>query len=108
MASREQDSYAKLTATVEQVKTAFTSLQTERDEYKAALEGADADKAAAIQSALEQDSEHDADAIDAVNSALSQLVPGQQVEVPADSTGDTNDGDVPVEQADNTDTTPEF
>lgn len=91
MTSREEASRAQLTATVEQVKTAFTSLQTERDEYKAALESADADKAAAIQTALDQDSEHDADAIDAVNSALSELVPGQQVEVPAE--GDNSGGD---------------
>ena len=84
--AREDDNYAKLTATVDQVKTAFTSLRTENEQLRAALEQAAADQVAAVDEALAADSEHDADAIAAVEASLAEIVPGQPVEVPTDPT----------------------
>ena len=99
--AREDENYARLSATVENVKTGWASLVAERDEYKAALAGVDAEKAQAVADALAADSEHDADAIAQVEASLAELVPGQPVEVPADDAppagGDTPAGDVPAD-----------
>ncbi len=95
---REAENYAKLTATVESVKSAFTSQRTEIEQLRAALEQADADAVRRVDEALAADSEHDADAIAAVDASLSELVPGQPVEVPSDSDG----GETPVDPADET------
>lgn len=108
--SREAENFARLNATVANVKTAWASLVAERDEYKSALEGVDAQQAQAVADALANDSEHDADAIAAVEAELSSLVPNQPVEVPAEETptnetpaeGDAPAEDVPVVPADET------
>jgi hypothetical protein len=82
--AREDENYAKLTATVDQVKTAFTSLRTENQQLRDALEAAEVDAVRRVDEALAADSEHDADAIAAVEASLAEVVAGQPVEVPVD------------------------
>lgn len=75
MAAREDAAYEKLNASIQTVKDGWASLVAERDQYKAALESADADKAAAVQAALDADSEVDAAKVEAADAALAELVP---------------------------------
>lgn len=75
MAEREDAAYEKLYATITTVKDGWASLVAERDALKAALEDADADKAAAVQAALDADSNVDAEKVEAADAALADLIP---------------------------------
>ncbi len=95
MANREQAAYENLTATIQSVQSGWTALVAERDQYKAALEQADADEAAAVAAALEADSEYDADRIEAADAALADLV----AQPPAEGGEPTPvEGDAPVDE----------
>ncbi len=98
MTSREETAYSNLTATIESVRSGWTSLVAERDSYKAALEQADADQAQAVQDALAADSDHDAAAIEQADASLAELVaqpaPESQPEPAPEAPAD---GDVPVD-----------
>jgi hypothetical protein len=74
MANREQAAYENLSATIQSVRDGWTALVAERDQYKAALEAADADEAAAVAAALEADSEYDAEKIETADAQLAELV----------------------------------
>ncbi len=92
--AREDENYTKLSVTVADVKTAFTSLQTENAQLRAALEAADADAVRRVDEALAADSEHDADKIAEFDASLRELAPNTPVEVPADG-----GPEVPADQA---------
>lgn len=74
MAAREDAAYEKLSASIQTVKDGWASLVAERDQYKAALEAADANQAAAVQAALDADSDVDAGKVEAADAALAELV----------------------------------
>jgi hypothetical protein len=88
MAAREDAAYDKLNATIATVKDGWGSLVAERDRYKAALEAADANQAAAVAAALEADSDVDAGKVEAADAALAELVPAP-----------SSEPDVPVEES---------
>lgn len=73
MGAREDAAYEALNANIAAVKEGWASLTAERDALKAALEEADADKAAAVQDALDADSEVDASKVEAASAALDEL-----------------------------------
>ena len=74
MGAREDAAYAKLAEDIQKVKDGWASLVAERDALKQALEEADANKAAAVQAALDADSEVDASKVEAADAALAELV----------------------------------
>lgn len=83
---------AHLKDDLSKVRDGWASLVAERDQYKAALENADADKAAAVASALEADDAHDAASIQEADALVHDLV-NKAEQPPADS----GDGSAPVE-----------
>lgn len=98
MADREDASFEKLTADLTAVAAGWgvltasnAQLVDENAQLRAALESADADKAAAIASALDTDSEADADKVDAADAIIAGLVPPADQppadEPPADGEG---------------------
>jgi len=86
MAAREDAAYEQLNTSIQTVKDGWAALVAERDQYKAALEQADATRAQAVADALEADSDVDAGKIEAANAALNELVapaPPAEPEQPA-------------------------
>jgi hypothetical protein len=57
MSAREDETRAELTAAIDGALSAYDAVVAERDEYKAALEQADADKAAAVAAAVAETNE---------------------------------------------------
>jgi hypothetical protein len=74
MGAKQDVAYAQLVDDLNKVVTGWASLIAERDALKAALEQADASKAAAVTAALDEDDTHDADAIIAADAIVSGLV----------------------------------
>ena len=86
MAAREDAAYEQLNTSIQTVKDGWAALVAERDQYKTALEQADATRAQAVADALEADSDVDAGKIEAANAALNELVapaPPAEPEQPA-------------------------
>lgn len=86
MSEREDAAYAQLNSTIQTVKDGWASLVAERDQYKAALEQADAEKAQAVADVLAADSDVDAAKVEAADAALAELnaQPAQPAEPPAE------------------------
>jgi hypothetical protein len=64
MSAREDETRAELSAAIDGALSAYDAVVAERDQYKAALETADADKAAAVAAAVAETNDAN-DALDA-------------------------------------------